>query len=339
MVKRVLTCDPMLSSLQIAVVGATGLVGQEFLRLFVERGWDPTQVHWLASERSVGKNLTVGETTVPIEALSSFDFRSVQVAFFTAGGVVSKEWAPRAEQAGCWVVDNTSFFRQQTDIALVIPEINGSELQSTGRKIIANPNCSTIQMLMALAPLEALSPLQRIFVATYQSVSGAGRLAVQEWQNQVLGGSERNHLPRLIEGNVIPQIDVFLPGGSTKEEQKMVLETHKIMRREIPITATCVRVPVFRGHSEAVAFQLRDPIPLEDLVEALASFPGIVVCEDKEHFVTPIEVVGRDEVFVSRLRVDPSVPCGYQMWVVADNLRKGAALNSLQIAELLARRL
>ena len=327
----------MLSHLRIAVVGATGLVGQEFLRLCIERGIDPSKISWLASDRSAGQALEVDGVKVPIQPLSTFDFHSVQVAFFTAGGKVSEDWAPLAEQAGCWVIDNTSFFRQQEDISLVIPEINGCELKSTRRRIVANPNCSTIQMLMALAPLESLSPIQRVVVSTYQSVSGAGRLAVQEWQAQVHGSRSAEILSHPLEGNVIPKIDVFLPGGGSKEELKMVQETHKIMRRNIPVTATCVRVPVFRGHSEAVAFQLCEPLNVADLVAALNSFPGVVVEEREDHFVTPLDIVGRDEVFVSRLRKDPSVPCGYQMWVVADNLRKGAALNSWQILEELVR--
>lgn len=324
---------PSLSDIKLAVIGATGKVGVEIAKILQERNYSLHKFFWLASERSHGTVLSINDEKITIQDLSSFDLSTCHACIFSAGAKISKSFAQRAEQAGCWVIDNTSYFRQEPDIALVVPEINFQSIYSTPRRIISNPNCSTIQMVMALAPLEALSPLRRIIVSTYQSVSGAGRRAEEELQNQLRGSTDVVALPRRIAENVIPQIDVFLEDGSTKEEMKMVLETQKILGRKIPVSATCVRVPVVCGHSEAVTFELEDDIPLDVMRKALSSFPGVVVQDALEGYETPLEVVGRDEVFVSRLRKDPSIPHGYQMWVVADNLRKGAALNSLQILD------
>lgn len=319
---------------KMAVVGATGLVGQEFASILAQRGVSPAQVAWLASSRSSGQTIAFGDRTVTVQPLETFDFKNVQVAFLSAGAEVSKVWAEPIERTPCWVIDNTSFFRMNEDIPLVVPEINAETLKKTSRRLISNPNCSTIQMVVALAPLDLISPLKRIVVSTYQAISGAGRGALNEFLAQERGEeATTNLLPRALFRNLIPQIDSFLDDGSTKEERKMVQETCKIFGREIPVSATCVRVPVIRGHSEAVTFQLQDEVPLEALKEALRQAPGIVFEEAPEAFTTPLEVEGRDEVFVSRLRKDPSVHGGYQMWVVADNLRKGAALNSLQIFE------
>lgn len=327
-----------MSEVKWAIVGATGNVGQEFFRVLDSKQIPFDKVTALASARSVGQKIPYGDLLLEVEKLETFDFSTCDIALFSAGAAVSETYAPLAEAKGCWVVDNTSFFRMKEDIALIVPEINSSSLLKTHRRIVANPNCSTIQMLMALAPIDAVARLKRVIVSTYQSVSGAGRSAVQELMAQKRSDDVHvnpQRFPRRIDGNVIPQIDVFLEDGSTKEEWKMVVETQKIMRPDLPVTATCVRVPVVRGHSESVYFELEQDVPVDALKEALRAFLGVIVEDSPEAFVTPVEAAGRGEVFVSRLRKDPLVRGAYQMWVVADNLLKGAALNAVQIAECL----
>lgn len=328
--------------IQWAVVGATGNVGQEFLKILQEKGVSSSHVVALASEKSQGQSLPYGSDSLIVQPLSAYNFTQCDVALFSAGASVSSIYAPQAEAQGCWVIDNTSFFRMHSDIALVVPEINASSIRSTTRRIIANPNCSTIQMLMALAPIHALASLKRVIVSTYQSVSGAGRSAINELATQTQASLQGQPLPpavrfsRPIAGNVIPQIDVFLPDASTKEEWKMVVETQKILCPNLPVAATCVRVPVARGHSESIYFELESDPSLEELEQALRSFPGVVLQNSPDAFLTPLEAAYRDATFVSRLRRDPLVPNAYQMWVVADNIRKGAALNAIQIAQWLA---
>lgn len=328
--------SPMnLSQLKWVVVGATGNVGQEFLKVLLDKQIPAQQITALASAQSKGQTVQYGKEKWLVQDLAQFDFSMCDIALFSAGAAVSKVFAPQVETMGCWVVDNTSFFRMDEDIALVIPEINSESILHTNRRIISNPNCSTIQMLMALAPIDAVARLKRVIVSTYQSVSGAGRSAVQELFAQKRGEAKSECFPRRIDGNVIPQIDVWMKDGSTKEEWKMVVETKKILGRDLKVAATCVRVPVVRGHSEAIYFELEEDVPVETLKKALNAFPGLIVTNFQEEFVTPLEVENHGEVFVSRLRKDPFVKGAYQMWVVADNLLKGAALNAVQIAKKL----
>jgi aspartate-semialdehyde dehydrogenase len=329
---------------RVAVVGATGNVGREMLNTLAEMEFPCDEVVALASERSVGKEVSFGEDkTLKVRDLASFDFRGMDIGLFSPGAKVSEIYAPKAAAAGCVVIDNTSRFRMEKDVPLVVPEVNPEAIrQYKARNIIANPNCSTIQMVVALKPLHDLARIKRVVVATYQSVSGAGKDAMDELWNQTRNvystlPVEPKKFTKRIAFNVIPHIDVFMPDGETKEEWKMVEETKKILDPSIKVSATCVRVPVFVGHSEAVNVEFEKPITVEEARAALKKAPGVAVVDRRENagYVTPLECVGQGDVFVSRIRKDPTVPNGLSLWVVSDNLRKGAALNAVQIAERL----
>lgn len=329
---------------KVAVVGATGAVGNEMLQILAEREFPVDEVVALASERSIGKQVSFGENrTLDVEDLERFDFRGFDIALFSPGAKVSAVHAPRAAAAGCVVIDNTSQFRMDPDVPLVVPEVNRHALKDFHkRNIIANPNCSTIQMVVALKPIHDRARIKRVVVATYQSVSGAGKEAMDELfeHTKAIYMNERKepvNFPKTIAFNLIPQIDVFMDDGSTKEEWKMVVETKKILDPKIRVTATCVRVPVFVGHSEAVNVELETPLSAEEARELLDEAPGVVVVDRREAggYITPVEAAGEYAVFVSRIREDPTVPHGLNLWVVSDNLRKGAALNAVQIAECL----
>ncbi|HWA44387.1 MAG TPA: aspartate-semialdehyde dehydrogenase [Hypericibacter adhaerens] len=330
---------------KVAVVGATGNVGREMLQTLADREFPVDEVVALASERSVGKDVSFGEDEIlKCQDLAKFDFKGCDIGLFSPGAKVSAIHAPRAAKAGCVVIDNTSHFRMDPEIPLVVPEVNPDAIAGyTRRNIIANPNCSTIQMVVALKPLHDLARIKRVVVATYQSVSGAGKEAMDELYNQtraiyMAAPIEKHKFPKQIAFNLSPQIDVFMEDGSTKEEWKMKVETKKILDPEIEVVATCVRAPVFVGHSEAVNLEFENPISVEEAFEALSGAPGIIVEDRREPggYITPVECVGDDATFVSRLRADPTVPNGLSLWVVSDNLRKGAALNAVQIAEHLA---
>ena len=327
---------------KVAVAGATGAVGREILQCLDERAFPTDDVAALASEQSVGREVSFGEDEVlRVRNLADFDFAGFDIALFSPGAKVSAVHAPRAAKAGCVVIDNTSRFRMEPDVPLVVPEVNAHALAGNKRNIVANPNCSTIQMVLALKPLHDLARVRRVVVATYQSVSGAGRTAMDELFNQTRGiyvnelvGNEE--FTKQIAFNVIPHIDVFMEDGETKEEWKMAVETRKILDPDIRVAATCVRVPVFIGHGEAVNAEFDRPISVEEAREALSEMPGVAVVDHRadEGYVTPAECAGEDQVYVSRIRKDPTVENGLSFWVVADNLRKGAALNAVQIAEL-----
>ncbi len=329
---------------RVAVVGATGAVGGEMLRILHETGFPADEVFAVASARSAGKEVSYGDdVTLRVRDLADFDFAGVDLALFSAGASVSGEYAPKAAAAGCIVIDNSSRWRMEPDVPLVVPEINPEALEGVrARNIVANPNCSTIQMVMALKPLHDLARITRVVVATYQSVSGAGHRAMEELFEQTRAKflheeREPRVFPRPIAFNLIPHIDRFLDDDFTKEEWKMRVETKKILDPEIEVVATCVRVPVFVGHSEAVFVEFAEPVEVDDARNALHAFPGVTVIDrpDRGEYVTPIDCVGEYEVFVSRIRHDPTVPSGLALWVVADNLRKGAALNAVQIAHKL----
>ena len=329
---------------RVAVVGATGNVGREILNILVEREFPVDEVFAVASQSSIGKEVSFGDTDIlKVQSLEAFDFSDVDIGLFSPGGQVSAEYAPLAAASGCIVVDNTSHFRMDPAIPLIVPEVNREALADfRNQNIIANPNCSTIQMVVALKPLHDLAPIRRVVVSTYQSVSGAGRQAMDELfdQTRKVFFNERvapSNFTREIAFNVIPHIDVFQPDGSTKEELKMVQETQKILDPSIMVNATCVRVPVFVGHAEAVNIEFDGPITMEEARSALENADGVVVIDDpeSEEYVTPIEAAGEGAVYVSRVREDPTLDYGLNLWVVSDNLRKGAALNSVQIAEAL----
>jgi aspartate-semialdehyde dehydrogenase len=331
----------------IAVVGATGVVGESMLEILSERDFPVGKIYALASERSLGKTVSFGNRELEVENLADFDFSKVRIGLFSAGGSISEEFAPKAVAAGCVVVDNTSHFRYDDDIPLVVPEVNPDAIAGyTTRGIIANPNCSTIQMLVALKPIYDAVGIERINVCTYQAVSGAGRSAVEELVRQTT--TLLNGRPLEIEGdakqiafNAIPHIDVFLDNRYTKEEMKMVWETRKILDdEEILVNPTAVRIPVFFGHSEAVHIETRDKISAADVSQLLAGAPGLELLDGVKTGEYPTAVTessGADPVFVGRIREDISHPRGINLWVVADNIRKGAALNSVQIAEILAK--
>jgi aspartate-semialdehyde dehydrogenase len=331
----------------IAVVGATGAVGESMLEILKERKFPVGEVHALASERSLGKTVSFGNRDLNVENLADFDFSKVQIGLFSAGASVSEEYAPQAAAAGCVVIDNTSRFRYDDDIPLVVPEVNPDAIADyTTRGIIANPNCSTIQMVVALKPIYDAAGIERVNVCTYQAVSGAGRSAIEELVRQTT--TLLNGRPLEIEGdakqiafNAIPHIDVFLENRYTKEEMKMVWETRKILDdEEILVNPTAVRIPAFYGHSEALHIETRDKISAEDVSGILAGSPGIEVLDGVKTGEYPTAVTessGTDPVFVGRIREDISHPRGINLWVVADNIRKGAALNSVQIAEILAK--
>jgi aspartate-semialdehyde dehydrogenase len=331
---------------KVAVVGATGVVGHEILSILAERAFPVSEVCAIASERSAGGEVSFGEDDVlKVQDLDRFDFKGVDIALFSPGAKVSAVHAPRAAKAGAIVIDNTSQFRMDPDVPLVVPEVNPEAIVDYKKRgIIANPNCSTMQMVVALKPLHDLARIKRIVVSTYQSVSGAGREAMDELFNQtrsvyVNDPVKKEHFTKQIAFNVIPHIDIFMDDGSTKEEWKMAAETRKILDPDIAVTATCVRVPVYIGHAEAVNIEFDSPISEAQARAVLKSAPGVTVIDHRadEGYVSPQESAGEDAVFVSRIRKDPTVPHGLNLWIVSDNLRKGAALNAVQIAELLAR--
>jgi aspartate-semialdehyde dehydrogenase len=330
-------------SYRVAVVGATGAVGREMLKTLAERDFPVREVVALASARSVGAEVSFGEKSVlKVKSLDAYDFKGTDIALFSPGAAISAVHAPRAAAAGCLVIDNTSRFRMDHDVPLVVPEVNPQALKRLGKRgIIANPNCSTIQMVVALKPLQDIARIRRVVVSTYQSVSGAGKEGMDELFNQtraiyVNDSTVPEQFPKTIAFNVIPHIDVFQEDGETKEEWKMAVETRKILDPDIAVIATCVRVPVFIGHAEAVHVEFEGPISVEQAIEALRDAPGVQLVDKREDggYVTPIDAAGEDAVFVSRLRRDPTVPHGLAFWCVSDNLRKGAALNAVQIAEL-----
>jgi aspartate-semialdehyde dehydrogenase len=334
---------------KVAVVGATGNVGREMLSILSEREFPVSEVVALASKRSVGREVSFGEDDIlKIHDLADFDFAGTDIVLSSPGAKVSAIHGPRAAAAGAVVIDNTSYFRMDPDVPLVVPEVNPEAIDRyKKRNIIANPNCSTIQMVMALKPLYDLSPIRRVVVSTYQSTSGAGKEAMDELFNQTRGifvnepvHENKKVLTKQIAFNVIPHIDVFMEDGSTKEEWKMVAETKKIMGGDIKISATCVRVPVFIGHAEAINVEFEGAVSVAAARGALKKAPGVSVVDHRadEGYVTPSECAGEDAVFVSRIRKDQSVTNGIDMWVVADNLRKGAALNAVQIAEALIKK-
>ncbi len=329
----------------VAVVGATGNVGREMLQTLAERRFPAREVVALASARSIGKEVSYGEDkTLKVRNVEDYDFAGTDIALFSAGSKVSEIHGARAAKAGCVVVDNSSFWRMHEDVPLVVPEVNPGALAGYARRnIVANPNCSTIQMVVALKPLHDAARIRRVVVATYQSTSGAGKAAMDELFNQTKGiyvndPIRKERFTKQIAFNVIPHIDVFLDGGTTKEEWKMMVETKKILDPAIKVTATCVRVATFIGHGEAVNVELEKPLSAREARAILREAPGISVVDHAadEGYVTPVECAGEDAVFVSRIREDHTVENGLNLWVVADNLRKGAALNAVQIAEALA---
>ena len=331
----------------VAIVGATGAVGEVMLEMLSARGFPVKEVYVLASERSEGKKVMFGSKPLTVTNLASFDFKDADIGLFSAGGDISAEYAPRAAASNCIVIDNTSHFRYENDIPLIIPEVNSCKIKDyKNRNIIANPNCSTIQMLVALKPIYDAVGIRRITVSTYQAVSGSGASAVNELANQtaeLLNGrkAECKVYPKQIAFNVLPHIDKFLDNGYTKEEMKMNWETVKIFGDEdIKVSATCVRVPVFYGHSEAVQIETSGHISEEETRELLRSANGVTVLDERRDGGYPtavLEATGKDSVFVGRIRQDLSLSNGLSLWVVSDNLRKGAALNSVQIAEELVK--
>ncbi len=329
---------------RVAVVGATGAVGREMLKTLAERQFPVDEIAAVASGRSTGQEISFGEKRVlKVQNLESFDFRGWDIGLFSPGASVSAVHAPRAAEAGCVVIDNTSQFRMDPDVPLVVPEVNPQALRNFGkRNIIANPNCSTIQMVVALKPLHDEFKVKRVVVATYQSVSGAGKEGMDELFNHtkssfVFESSPPQQFTKEIAFNCIPHIDKFLDDGSTKEEWKMVVETKKILDPNIAVFATCVRVPVFIGHGEAVTVEFENPVTAGEARACLREAPGVEVVDVREDggYATPLECAGDDAVYVSRIRKDPTVPHGLSFWCVSDNLRKGAALNAVQIAETL----
>lgn len=329
----------------VAVLGATGAVGETMLAILEERRFPVGEIYPLASSRSAGSKIRFGGKDVTVLDVADFDFSRAQIGLFSAGGSVSAEYAPKAAAAGCIVIDNTAHFRYEDDIPLVVPEVNPHAIaQYRNRGIIANPNCSTIQMLVALKPIHDAAGIERINVATYQAVSGTGKEAIEELAHQTTALFNHKEVvcevyPKRIAFNVLPHIDVFLENGYTKEEMKMVWETRKIMEDDtIRVNPTAVRVPVFYGHSEAVHIETRRKITANEATELLKASPGIVVMDERKPggYPTPAtDSAGRDPVFVGRIREDISHPMGLDLWVVSDNVRKGAALNSVQIAEIL----
>ncbi|CAD6874943.1 aspartate-semialdehyde dehydrogenase [Methylomonas fluvii] len=337
----------MSKTYDVAVVGATGAVGETMISILEERNFPVGKVYALASERSAGKRIPFKGGSLVVEDLATFDFSKVQIGLFSPGASVSAEYAPKAAAAGCVVIDNTSQFRYDDDIPLVVPEVNPEKVADyKNRGIIANPNCSTIQMLVALKPIYDAAGISRINVATYQAVSGTGKEAIEELATQTANllnakPVEPSVYPKQIAFNVLPQIDVFMDNGYTKEEMKMVWETRKILGDpDILVNPTAVRVPVFFGHSEAVHIETKTKISAEQVRELLASAPGVTLLDERENGGYPTAVTessGNDDVFVGRIREDISHPTGIDLWVVSDNVRKGAALNSVQIAEVLVK--
>ncbi len=331
---------------KIAIAGATGNVGREMLNILEERGFPADEVVPLASRRSVGTEVSYGDRSLKVQALESYDFSDTDICLMSAGGSVSKEFSPRIGRQGCVVIDNSSAWRYDADVPLIVPEVNADAIDGfTKKNIIANPNCSTAQLVVALKPLHEKARIRRVVVATYQSVSGAGKEGMDELFTQtravfVADPVEAKKFTKRIAFNVIPHIDVFMEDGSTKEEWKMVAETKKMLDPKIKLTATCVRVPVFIGHSEAVNIEFEEPITADEAREILREAPGCQVIDKAEDggYVTPYESAGEDATYISRIREDSTLDNGLNMWVVSDNLRKGAALNTVQIAELLVAR-
>ncbi|MEQ8320185.1 MAG: aspartate-semialdehyde dehydrogenase [Rhodospirillales bacterium] len=331
---------------KVAVVGATGNVGREMLQILADRRFPVDEVVALASARSVGKEISFGEDDIlKCQDLATFDFKGIDIVLSSPGASVSEVYSPKAAAAGAVVIDNTSFWRMDPDVPLVVPEVNPDAIAGYTRKgIIANPNCSTIQMVVAMKPLHDLAHIERCVVSTYQSVSGAGKEGMDELFGQTKGiymnqtaEEHRNKFTKQIAFNCIPHIDKFMDDGSTKEEWKMVSETKKILDPSIKVHATCVRVPVFIGHAESVNLEFSSPIEVDEARQALQQAPGITVLDERVDggYVTPQECAGEDDVYVSRIRTDPTIENGLSLWVVSDNLRKGAALNTVQIAETL----
>ncbi len=330
----------------VAIVGATGNVGQEMLAILAERLFPAKDVFAVASRQSIGREVSFGDQTLKCRDLETFDFSQADIALFAAGGGVAKEWAPKAAEAGAVVIDNSSHFRMDPDVPLIVPEVNADAVAGFAKKnIIANPNCSTAQLVVALKPLHDAATIKRVVVSTYQSTSGAGKDAMDELFNQTKGifvndTPDPQKFTKQIAFNVIPHIDVFMEDGFTKEEWKMTAETKKILDPAIRLTANCVRVPTFVGHAEAVNIEFENPLSDDEAREILREAPGLLVVDKREDggYVTPVECVGDFATFVSRVRVDPTVENGLALWCVSDNLRKGAALNAVQIAETLINR-
>ncbi len=331
----------------VAVVGATGAVGREMVLILAERKFPVARIRLFASEKSVGEKLEFRGEKVKVELLNEKSFEGTEIALFSAGGEVSKRFSPIAAKAGTVVIDNSSTFRMEPDVPLVVPEVNPHAVEEFARRrIIANPNCSTIQLVVALKPIHDAARIKRVVVSTYQSTAGAGQKAMDELSNQVVAlfnqkEVEKKVFPHQIAFNCLPHIDLFLPNGYTKEEMKVVNETKKILGDpSIRVTVTAVRVPVFCGHSESVNIETEKKMTADEVRRLLKKAPGVVVRDDpqKNEYPLALEAAGRDEVFVGRIREDETIPCGINLWVVADNLRKGAALNAVQIAEILADR-
>ena len=332
---------------KVAVVGATGNVGREMLNVLAERRFPADEVYPIASRRSIGTEVSYGDRTLKCFDLEQFDFSKADLCLMSAGSAVSKDWSPRIAAKSCIVIDNSSCWRYDLDVPLVVPEVNAEAVRGyTKKKIIANPNCSTAQLVVVLKPLHEFATIKRVVVSTYQSVSGAGRDAMDELWHQTKGKYvpgqevEPQKFTKEIAFNVIPHIDVFMEDGYTKEEWKMLVETKKILDPKIKVTATCVRVPVFVGHSEAVNIEFEKPISAEEARNILREAPGIMVIDKREPggYVTPVEAAGEFATYVSRIREDTTVENGLALWIVSDNLLKGAALNAVQIAETLINR-
>ncbi|MBA5778465.1 aspartate-semialdehyde dehydrogenase [Stappia sp. F7233] len=331
---------------KVAVVGATGNVGREMLDILAERGFPADQVVAIASRRSQGVDVSFGDKTLKCQALENYDFSDTDICLMSAGGSASKEWSPKIAAQGCVVIDNSSAWRYDADVPLIVPEVNADAIAGFTRKnIIANPNCSTAQLVVALKPLHEAATIKRVVVSTYQSVSGAGKDAMDELFNQtraifVNDPVEAKKFTKRIAYNVIPHIDVFMEDGYTKEEWKVLAETKKMLDPKIKVTCTAVRVPVFIGHAESVNIEFEKPITAEDARSILREAPGCLVVDKQEDggYVTPFECAGEDATYISRIREDATVENGLNIWVVSDNLRKGAALNAVQIAEVLVNR-
>jgi aspartate-semialdehyde dehydrogenase len=330
---------------KIAVVGATGNVGREMLSILAERAFPADEVVALASRRSQGSEVSFGDRILKTKTLDTYDFSDVDICLMSAGGEVSKEWSPKIAAQGVIVIDNSSAWRYDQDVPLVVPEVNAEALRNIKKGIVANPNCSTAQLVVALKPLHDRATIKRVVVATYQSVSGAGKDGMDELDRQTkalysLQDVQEKKFPKRIAFNLIPQIDVFMEDGYTKEEWKMMAETKKILDPKIKLTATCVRVPVFISHSEAVNVEFENPISADEARDILRSSPGIMVIDKREPggYITPHEAAGEDATYISRIREDITVENGLSFWCVSDNLRKGAALNAIQIAESMVNR-
>ncbi len=333
-------------SYRVAVAGATGVVGGEMLNILAERGFPVSEAIALASSRSIGREVSFGDQTIKCQDIANFDFTGVDVALFAAGGDVAAEFAPKAAKAGAIVIDNSSHFRMDPDVPLIVPEVNPDAVAGyTKKNIIANPNCSTAQMVVALKPLHDRYGVKRVVVSTYQSASGAGSEGMDELFRQTKGifvsdEPTPEHFTKQIAFNVIPHIDKFMADGATKEEWKMVVETRKMIDPKIEVFPTCVRVPVFVGHSEAISVELASDFDEDEVRDLLRESPGLMVVDKREDggYMTPVECVGDYATYISRIRRDPTVDFGLAFWCVSDNLRKGAALNAVQIAELLLNR-